>query len=269
MALLKVTGLSKQFGGLRAVDNVDFHIESGEIVGLIGPNGAGKSTFVELLTGGIPATAGRIEFDGHHITRLRSHERCRLGMGRTFQIPQPFSGSSVLDNVVVGALNGCAQRRLSIADARNKAERVLEDVGLAAFAAHRPSSLTTAGLKKLEVARCLATDARMVFLDEPLGGLNSTEVKDALTLISRLRSNGITILFIEHIIPAVLSVSDRVVVLANGRKLAEGSGDEVTRNPEVQRAYLGDLSATASHFARRREGAGRSTKAVASPGVQA
>ena len=267
MALLKVTGLTKQFGGLRAVDNVDFHIDAGEIVGLIGPNGAGKSTFVELLTGGIPSTAGRIEFDGRDITGSRSHERCRLGMGRTFQIPQPFASSSVLDNVVVGALNGASNRRLSIPDARRKAERILDDVGLSAFAQHLPTSLTTAGLKKLEVARCLATDARMMFLDEPLGGLNSTEVKDALALISRLRASGITILFIEHIIPAVLSVSDRVMVLANGRKLAEGTGDEVTRNPEVQRAYLGDLSGTASHFARRRQGAQQ--PAAANQGAQA
>ena len=261
MALLEVTGLTRQFGGLRAVDNVDFEIHPGEIVGLIGPNGAGKSTFVELLTGGIPVTSGRIVFNGRDITRLPCHERCRLGMGRTFQIPQPFIGSSVLDNVVVGALNGAGTRRLSMTDARAKAERILEEVGLSIYADNLPTALTTAGLKKLEVARCLATDAKMMFLDEPLGGLNSTEVREALALIGRLRDSGITILFIEHIIPAVVSVSDRVVVLANGSKLAEGTGEQVTSDPEVQRAYLGDLSATAVQFSRRRRSAAQGVQA--------
>ena len=252
MALLKVTGLTKQFGGLRAVDGVDFHIDRGEIVGLIGPNGAGKSTFVELLTGGHTPTSGRIDYDNRDITNLSNHGRCQLGLARTFQIPQPFGGSTVLDNVMIGALFGRAARGLTMAQAKEKSEKTLDAIGLTNFRDSLPSALTTAGLKRLELARCLATDAKLIFLDEPLGGLNATEVNDALNLIRKVRDSGVTILFIEHIIPAVLSLSDRVVVLANGKKLAEGTGDEVTKDPKVQKAYLGDLSATADRFARRR-----------------
>ncbi|MDB5798262.1 MAG: high-affinity branched-chain amino acid transporter ATPase [Paucimonas sp.] len=252
MPLLNVSGLTKQFGGLTAVDNVDFTINRGEIVGLIGPNGAGKTTFVDLLTGGAVPTAGKIEYDGRNITRMANHDRCRLGLARTYQIPQPFGRSTVLENVTVGALFGSSGRKLSIAQARIKAAETLEAVGLSGSMDAFPSALTTAGLKRLELARCLATAPTLVFLDEPLGGLNSTEVKDALALIRKVRDSGVTILFIEHIVPAVLALSDRVMVLANGRKLAEGSGAEVTQDPKVQKAYLGDLSATASRFARRR-----------------
>ncbi len=254
MALLNVYGLTKQFGGLLAVDAVDLSIERGEIIGLIGPNGAGKTTFVELLTGGQTATSGRIEFDGRDITKLSNHERCRLGLSRTFQVPQPFSSSTVLENVVVGALFGRAQRNLTIGEARKKAEDTLQAVGLADARASMTSSLTTAGLKRLELARCLATNPQLVFLDEPLGGLNPTEVKDALALIRNVRNSGVTILFIEHIVPAVLALCERVVVLANGRKLAEGTGAEVTGNPAVREAYLGDVSATADRYARKRSG---------------
>jgi len=251
--LLETRGLSKHFGGLKAVQNVDFHVDPGEIVGLIGPNGAGKSTFVELLSGAILPTEGSIEYQGQDITRMMNHQRCSLGIARTFQIPRPFGGSTVLENVMVGALFGKGQRALTIAEARTKAQGILEEVGLSEFAGSLPGALTTAGLKRLELARCIATDAKLVLLDEPLGGLNSTEVKDALALIRKVRDTGVTILFIEHIIPAVLSLSDRIVVLANGQKLAEGSGDEVTKNPVVQQAYLGDLSTTTERFARRRK----------------
>jgi branched-chain amino acid transport system ATP-binding protein len=256
MALLTVSGLTKQFGGLKAVDNVDFRMERGEIIGLIGPNGAGKSTFVELLTGGLAPTAGKIALDGRDITKLANHARCHLGLSRTFQIPQPFGGSSALENVTVAALFGSAQRRLSIAQAKEKAERTLEDVGLSAFRDSLPSAMTTAGLKRLELARCLATDPKLVFLDEPLGGLNSTEVTEALALIRKVRNAGVTILLIEHIVHAVLSLSDRVVVLANGRKLAEGTGEQVTQDPEVRKAYLGDTAATGNRYARRRNASG-------------
>ena len=257
MSLLTIRGLSKNFGGLLAVDGVDLNIERGEIVGLIGPNGAGKTTFVELLTGGLIATSGSVVFDGRDITGLSNHERCRLGLARTFQVPQPFTGSTVLENVVVGALFGRAQRNMTIGQARTKAKETLEAVGLADVQGALPSSLTTAGLKRLELARCLATDPKLVFLDEPLGGLNPTEVNDALALIRDVRASGVTILFIEHIVPAVLALCERVVVLANGRKLAEGSGQEVIGDPAVRAAYLGDLTGAADRFARKRSGNAR------------
>jgi branched-chain amino acid transport system ATP-binding protein len=254
MSLLNVEGLSKRFGGLKAVDGVDLRIERGEIVGLIGPNGAGKTTFVELLTGGIPSTSGRIEFDGRDITKMSNHERCRLGIARTFQVPRPFGGSSVLENVMIGSLFGRATRKLTAHQARRKAESTLQSVGLWEAREALTSSLTTAGLKRLELARCLATDAELIFLDEPLGGLNPTEVNDSLALIRSVRDAGTTILFIEHIIPAVLALCERVVVLANGRKLAEGTGIEVTANPLVRDAYLGNVSGAADRYARKRSG---------------
>lgn len=252
MSLLHVQGLSKRFGGLKAVDGVDMRIERGEVVGLIGPNGAGKTTFVELLTGGIPATSGRIEFDGQDITARSNHERCQLGIARTFQVPRPFTGSTVLDNVMIGALFGRCGRKLTIEHARNKAEKTLQSVGLWEVRLAAPASLTTAGLKRLEMARCLATDAELIFLDEPLGGLNPTEVNDSLDLIRQVRNRGTTILFIEHIIPAVLALCQRVFVLANGRKLAEGSADEVVNNALVREAYLGNVSDAADRYTRKR-----------------
>jgi branched-chain amino acid transport system ATP-binding protein len=252
VSLLSVRGLTKQFGGLRAVDGIDLDLDAGEIVGLIGPNGAGKSTLVELLTGGHRPTQGRIEFEGRDITRLPNHERCRIGMARTFQVPQPFMGTTVVENVMVGALYGRAGRGMSLDEARAKARQTLQAVGLEHAADAPPSSLTTAGLKRLELARALATDPRLVFLDEPLGGLNSTEVNDALALIRRVRAGGVTILFIEHIVPAVLALCERVIVIANGRKLMEGTGEAVTQDPEVRRAYLGDVSGAAERYARKR-----------------
>ena len=252
--LLKVQGLTKRFGGLLAVDNVDLHIDRGEIVGLIGPNGAGKTTFVELLTGGPSGRGGHIEFDALDITKLSNHERCRLGLSRTFQVPQPFHGSTVIENVVVGALFGRAQRNLSIEQAKRKAEDVLQSVGLGNALTAATSSLTTAVLKRLELARCLATDPKLVFLDEPLGGLNPTEVNEAIAVIRKVRDSGVTIVFIEHIVPAVLALCDRVVVLANGRKLAEGRGEDVISNPAVQQAYLGDVLAVAERYGRKRSG---------------
>ncbi|WP_353194234.1 ABC transporter ATP-binding protein [Pusillimonas noertemannii] len=253
MALLKVTGLTKRFGGLAAVSNVDLHIDQGEILGLIGPNGAGKSTMVELLTGGISPTSGKIEYNNRDITPLTNYARCHVGIARTFQIPQPFDSSTVVQNVAVGAMFGTKGRHMSIEQATRRARHILDDVGLSEFADKSPRALTTAGLKRMEMARCLATDAKLMFLDEPLGGLNATEVKDSLDLIRRIRGNGVTILFIEHVIPAVLSLCDRVVVLANGKKIAEGTGKQVTENPDVRKAYLGDLSGTAARFAHRRK----------------
>jgi branched-chain amino acid transport system ATP-binding protein len=254
MPLLEVIGLTKRFGGLTAVDGVDLSVEKGEIVGLIGPNGAGKTTFVNLLTGMLQSTAGQIRYAGRDITRMPPHQRCRLGLTRTFQVPQPFSDMTVRENVVVAALFGNSPGRVRAGEASEVVDDVLAAVGLD-FARDKPTgSLTTAGLKRLEVARCLATRPDVIFLDEPLGGLNRTELDEALGLVRRLKAQGRTIVFIEHIVPAVMAVSDRVLVLANGRKLAEGTPKEILDNAEVQRAYLGDVAGAVSRRRGRTRG---------------
>jgi branched-chain amino acid transport system ATP-binding protein len=253
VALLRTVGLRKSFGGLSAVDGVDFSVAEGEIVGLIGPNGAGKTTFVDLLTGVQLPSGGRILLDGEDITRLRSHERSALGLTRTFQVPLPFHDMTVIENVMVGALFGGRDPTEGLQASRAVGMRCLAQVGLEAMADRRTSVLTTAGRKRLEVARCLATSPRILFLDEPLGGLNPTEVKDALVLIRHLNERGVTIVFIEHIVPAVMNVSSRVFVLVNGRKLAEGTPDQIMGDGQVQRAYLGDVKSAVA----RRSGAPR------------
>jgi branched-chain amino acid transport system ATP-binding protein len=253
--ILAVAGLAKHFGGLRAVDGVDLSVRQGEIVGLIGPNGAGKTTFVDLLTGGEPPTGGRIIYRGIEITSLSAHERSRMGLARTFQVPRPFGDLTIRENVLVGALFGRSERRGGRHAALDLANRCLERAGLCAVADQRTGSLSTAGLKRLEVARCLATEPDLLFLDEPLAGLNPTEVNDALGLIRALNNSGITIVFIEHIIPAVMSLCHRIVVLASGRKLAEGDPIEIIANPEVQRAYLGDVKAAVQRFGAKRRSA--------------
>jgi branched-chain amino acid transport system ATP-binding protein len=254
VALLETRGLTKRFGGLTAVDNVDFEAREGEIVGLIGPNGAGKTTFVDLLTGVQAPTAGRILFRGQDVTGRASHERSRLGLARTFQVPRPFGGVSIRENVMLGALFGRTGRDVGMSDAKALADRALERVGLGDQGDRATGSLTTAGRKRLEIARCLSADPSLLFLDEPLGGLNPTEFKEALTLIRELNTAGVTIVFIEHIMPAVMSVCRRVFVLADGRKLAEGTPQEIQASDEVQRAYLGDVKGAVSRY---RAAAGR------------
>ena len=262
-SILRVSGLSRHFGGLRAVDKVDLEIGKGDIVGLIGPNGAGKTTFVDVLTGSQMPTEGRIEYRGTDITRLSAHERSRMGLARTFQVPRPFFDLTIRENVMVGALFGRGERRVGRSDAMRMADHALERAGLGGTGDNATGSLTTAGLKRLEVARCLAAEPDLLFLDEPLGGLNPTEVNDALGLIRSLNQAGMTILFIEHIVPAVMSLSHRVVVLASGRKLAEGTPAEIVAHGEVQRAYLGDVKAAVARSATRRRA--RSPAGEASP----
>lgn len=252
MALLQVSELTKMFGGLTAVDRVSMTVRKGEIVGLIGPNGAGKTTFVNLLTGNLPSTAGTVLFGGQDITHLKPHARCRAGISRTFQIPQPFTGMTVEDNVATAVLFGHKPECGTVKEARRKARGVLETVGLGGMGGKPVSELTTAGLKRLELARCLAGNAELMLLDEPLGGLNHSELKSALDLIQKIRAAGKTIIFIEHIMPAVMSVSDRVVVLANGAKLAEGAPKDIQNDPNVQRAYLGDVGGAVDRYAQAR-----------------
>ena len=255
-AELRVSNLTKRFGGLIAVNDVTVSISKGEIVGLIGPNGAGKTTFVNLLTGTLKCSSGKIVYDNRNITKLDPHERCRLGLARTFQVPQPFVGLTVEENVMASALFGSGETKRTMSQAKDRAREVLDCVGLGQTAGNLARTLTTAGLKRLELARCLASDPSLVFLDEPLSGLNQTEVKESLSLIRLIRDQGVTIIFIEHIMQAVMAISDRVIVLANGTKLAEGSPQEILQNADVQKAYLGDVSGAVQRYARLREGRG-------------
>ncbi|MCW5749600.1 MAG: ABC transporter ATP-binding protein [Alphaproteobacteria bacterium] len=253
-AELEVRNLTKRFGGLVAVNDVTVSISKGEIVGLIGPNGAGKTTFVNLLTGTLKCSGGEIAYRDRSITDLEPHQRCRLGLARTFQVPQPFIGLTVEENVMASALFGSGGTRRSMPQARARAREVLDWVGLGAAAGNPARTLTTAGLKRLELARCLASDPSLVFLDEPLSGLNQAEVKESLSLIRSIRDRGMTIIFIEHIMHAVMAISDRVIVLANGTKLAEGTPQEIVRNADVQKAYLGDVGGAVERYARLRKG---------------
>ena len=237
MSLLEVRRLSKHFGGLRALSDVDFEIAPGEIVGLIGPNGAGKSTLINAITGVHPPDAGTIRFDGRDLAGLPPDRITRLGIGRTFQIPQPLGSLSCLDNVAVAALFG--RRVAGVEAAADEARATLDVVGLAGKALASPQSLTIVELRRLELARALATGARLLLLDEINTGLTPSEIVQAIRLIQRVRDRGATILMVEHLVRLIMSVCDRIVVLDFGRKIAEGAPAEIGRNPEVIRAYLG------------------------------
>jgi len=247
--VLEAVRLVKRFGGVTAVNALDFRVAEGEIVGLIGPNGAGKTTLIDLLTGDQLPTSGRITYRGRDITTSPPQVRNRLGLARTFQITRPFLSMTVHDNVMTGALFGRQGRRLRLDAARTETHRILDRVGLTPMAGARASALTTAGKKRLEVARCLATSPSLLFLDEPLSGLNGREVDEALRMIREISRSGVTIVFIEHIVPAVTAVSDRIVVVANGAKIAEGTPAEILAHHEVKRAYLGDVRGTAARYA--------------------
>lgn len=236
MRLLQVDGLSKHFGGVTAVSRVAFEVRQGEIVGLIGPNGAGKTTVFNLISGLLYPSEGHIYFQGKEITALKPHQKSLLGIGRTFQIVRPFDGMTVLENVLVPTL----ARHRDPRKAREIAVGVLREVGLDPFFGASPQNLPYAYRKRLEVARALATEPKLLLLDEVLAGLNSMEVSEALPLIHRIRERGVTILMIEHIMAALMSVSDRVLVLEQGELIAEGTPKEVTANPRVIKAYLGE-----------------------------
>ena len=253
MPFLECDNLVKRFGGVTAVDRVVLSIERGEILGLIGPNGAGKTTLINLLVGDQQPTDGKIIFRGQTITALPPYRRCRMGIARTFQVPKPFRSMTVRDNVVVGALFG--RYELGETQSGHSAQRVesaLMTSLLLERAESRPGTLSTAGLKRLEIARSLATNPELILLDEPLGGLNDAEVHEAIDLIKTVNQRGVTIVIVEHNVKAVVAICNRIIVLAAGRKLAEGSPPAVLANEEVQRAYLGDVAGAVQHHARRR-----------------
>ncbi len=236
-ALLEVRGVSKRFGGLVAVSDVSFSIAEGEIVGLIGPNGAGKTTLFNVVNGVYKADQGTITFAGKDITRSSPDQVVHFGLARTHQIVKPLNDLSVLDNVTVGACFG--REYLDKAAARKVASEVLQQVGLANRADMIARSLTIAGKKRLEVARALAAKPKLLLLDEVLAGLNPTEVAMMIEIVRQIRDSGISVLMIEHLMQAIMSLSNRIVVLNLGRKLAEGSPDEVVHNTDVVEAYLG------------------------------
>jgi branched-chain amino acid transport system ATP-binding protein len=240
VSLLTVQGISKRFGGLLAVDAATLAVPQGAITGLIGPNGAGKTTLFALISGFLEPTAGKVTFNGIDVTREAPHLRARRGIARTFQIVQPFAGLSVRDNIAVGAY----LRHSSRSEALARSESVAREVGLAPMLDGPASALTVAGRKRLELARALATEPRLLLLDEVLAGLNPSEVRDILPVIRRIRDSGVTILMIEHVMQAVMNLCDQVYVLSQGRMIAEGAPRAVCADPRVIEAYLGHGAAS-------------------------
>lgn len=235
MALLTVTDLTKDFGGLRAVAHFSFAVEPGEILGLIGPNGAGKTTVFNLVTGFLRPTSGQILLEGRSVVGHRPHAVTRRGIARTFQLVKPFPKLSVRENVTLAAFSRLPARR----DAEAEAGRMLESVGLADKLESPAADLTLAEQKRLEMARALATHPKLLLLDEPMGGLNPREVDQASALVKRIRDDGVTVVLVEHVMKAIMRISDRVVVIHHGEKIADDTPDRVVRDPGVIAAYLG------------------------------
>jgi branched-chain amino acid transport system ATP-binding protein len=233
--LLDVEGLSKHFGGVQAVLDLTFQVREGEILGVIGPNGSGKTTTFHLVTGFHRPDRGRVRFDGRDITGRPPYEVCALGLCRTFQVAKPFPEITVHRNVLMGAL----LRHPEPAAAAARVDQVLRRVGLEERAGTPAGSLTTIDQRRLEVARALATEPKLLLLDETMAGLNPTEVDVAMRLIRGLREQGLTVVVVEHVMRAVMSLSDRIVVLNQGTKVTEGSPQEVVADPRVIQAYLG------------------------------
>lgn len=238
--MLEGTKVTKYFGGLPALKDVDFLVREKEIAGLIGPNGAGKTTLFNLVTGIYRPTSGAIKLDGRDVTRLKPHEICKLGIGRTFQIVIPFIEMTVLDNTMVGLLYGKGGR-IGMREARSEALRYLDFVGLSEKKNVPAKSLTIADRKMLEMARALSTNPRIILLDEVVAGLNPTETLQAMNLVRRIRDElGITVFWVEHVMKAVMGVAERVMVLHHGEKIAEGRPKEIAENRTVIDAYLGE-----------------------------
>jgi branched-chain amino acid transport system ATP-binding protein len=241
-ALLEVAALGKRFGGFVALDGIDLSVARGERVGLIGPNGSGKSTLVNCICGTLAHDSGTVRFAGERIDRLPTHERTRRGIARSFQLPRPFASLTVAENLLVPMLYAVDARpggRLSAAERAARSADLLALVGLADKAGRQPRDLTQVEMRKLELARAMAAEPALLIADEAMAGLSQVEVADIVALLIRLNERGVTIILIEHIMRAVMRFSQRLVVLVSGAKIADGAPDEVIRDPQVERAYLG------------------------------
>jgi branched-chain amino acid transport system ATP-binding protein len=237
--ILEISHVTRRFEGLVAVDDVSFMLQRGEILGVIGPNGAGKTTLISLISGTLAPSSGDILFEGRSLIPLPAYRRARLGIGRTFQIMQPFPGLSVLDNVAVGALFGRGGGQAQLAKAREQARVQLDFVGLGKNVDRRADELRGPGRKRLELAKALAMQPKVLLCDEVMAGLNLVEIEEVIEVIRKVRNEGISVLVIEHVIKAIRSLSDRLLVLNHGVKIAEGDPGSVLSNQAVIEAYLG------------------------------
>lgn len=234
--MLSVQNVSKYFGGLAAVEDVSFEVEKGSVVGLIGPNGSGKTTLFNLISGVYPLSGGKIIFNGKDISDMKSHNIADCGIARTFQVVKPFDNISALDNVVVGAF----QRHINRNKAEEKAKEVMDKLGILQYKDALPKNLPLAIKKRLEIARILSTEPKMILLDEVMGGLNPQETDQLVETIKDIHEQGMTILIIEHKMKCIMELSHHVVILNNGHLIAHGTPENVVKNPEVIKAYLGD-----------------------------
>jgi branched-chain amino acid transport system ATP-binding protein len=239
MTILEVEDVSKDFGGLRALANVSFALEEGSILGLIGPNGSGKTTLFNVITGFLRPTSGRVIFGGDDITGNAPYKACKAGIARTFQLNRPFSNMTVLENVMVGLLNGKEPVR-SMKDARAESEAILETTGLAEKRLTRSGRLGLVDRKRVELARALGAKPKLLLLDEMMTGLNLREIEDVMKLVQEIRNSGTTVIVVEHVMKAVLGISDKVMVLSAGQKIFEGTPREVINDNQVIEAYLGE-----------------------------
>jgi len=240
MALLELNGVTKYFGGLAALRDVNLRVSAGEIIGLIGPNGSGKTTLFNVITGIYPLTRGSIRFKEEDILGLKPYQICHKGIGRTFQISKPFTRLTVLENVMVGTLYGKSKAVGHLVQVQKTAESILDRVGLGPKKNHKVSDLTLEDKKRLELGKGLATQPDLLLLDEAMAGLNPTEIKELLELLKSIRADGVTLIVVEHVMHAVMKLADRVCVLHHGEKIAEGSPTEVARDKRVIESYLGE-----------------------------
>ncbi len=236
MALLALHGVSKSYGALKVTDGITLAVAEGETLGILGPNGAGKTTLFNLISGDVRADAGRVDYAGRDVTRLRPHQRCRAGIGRSYQVPQPFGNMSVFENLVTAACFGGQQTER---EAWHTAHEVLAQTGLMAQANAPAGGLRLLDRKRLELARALATKPRLLLLDEIAGGLTEPEAAVLVGELRRIKARGVTMIWIEHVVHALLSLADRLFVINFGQKLAEGEPRAVMNDPEVRRVYMG------------------------------